>query len=146
MNLRNNLLIIILSLWLLPTLYAQSSFEPFLVSSLPIMSSIEADGWKIIEIKTGHIKGKTKVDKVLREGRTYGFYACGDKRIAEIKASVLRIAGDKTKVFQTEEESGKDATIIFEVKKTGLYRFLIEVEDYSSNNSQGFYNMIFFKK
>ena len=146
MNLRNKILITLLGILFFTALSAQSSFEPFLVSSLPILSSIEADGWKIIEIKTGHIKGKTKVDKMLREGRTYGFYACGDRRIAEIKASVIRIVGDKAKVYQTEEESGKDATIIFEVKKTGLYRFLIEVEDYSSNNSQGFYNMIFFKK
>ena len=83
---------------------------------------------------------------MLKEGKTYGFYASGDRRIAEIKASVLKVLGDKVKLHLTEEESGKDATIIFEVKKTGLYRFNIEIESYSSDNKYGLYKSIFFKK
>ena len=126
--------------------FAQSSFEPFIINSLPIFSSIEAEGWKIVEVKMGYTRGKVSISKTLKEGKTYGFYASGNRKIADIEASIYQIKEDKAKLFKKENESGKDATIIFEVKKTGLYRFYIDVVSFSSENKFGLYNMIFFSK
>jgi hypothetical protein len=126
--------------------FAQSSFEPFIINSLPILSSIEAEGWKIVEVKMGYTRGKVSISKNLKEGKTYGFYASGNRKIADIDVSVYQIKDDKIKLFKKEDESGKDATLIFEVKKTGLYRFYIDVVSFSSENKFGLYNMIFFSK
>ena len=125
---------------------AQSSFEPFIINTLPMLSHIEAEGWKIVEVKMGYTRGKVSISKTLKEGKTYGFYASGNRKIADIQASIYHIKEDKAKLFKKEEESGKDATIIFEVKKTGVYRFYIDVVSFSSENRFGLYNMIFFSK
>ena len=126
--------------------FSQSSFEPFIINSLPILSSIEAEGWKIVEVKMGYTRGKVSISKTLKEGKTYGFYASGNRKIADIDVSVYHIKEGKAKLFKKEDESGKDATLIFEVKKTGLYRFYIDVVSFSSENKFGLYNMIFFSK
>ena len=147
MNLRKYLLFIILSIFGSSNIsFAQSSFEPFIINTLPILSSIEAEGWKIVEVKMGYTRGKVSISKTLKEGKTYGFYASGNRKIADIEASIYYIKENKAKLFKKEDESGKDATIIFEVKKTGLYRFYIDVVSFSSENKFGLYNMIFFSK